>query len=115
MNYKVLVTDEAIDDIFSLIKYIHMDLENPDAAQKLYNNLNREVSNTGLFPLKFSDSGIKYRGYIIHKKFFESYLLFYIIDNEKHMVYILRILKDRMNWQRMLQNNKMYHFTNHNR
>ncbi len=70
MKYKVLVTDEAIDDIFNLVKYVHMDLENPDAAEKLYNNLNREVSNIGLFPLKFSDSGVKYRGYIINKKVF---------------------------------------------
>jgi len=115
----VLVTDEAIDDIFSLVKYIHIDLENPDAAEKLYSNLNREVSNKGLFPLKFSDSGIKYRGYIIHKKVFESYLLFYMIDNEKQIekqiVYILKILKDRMNWQRILQNNKIYLLTNYNR
>ena len=115
MNYKVLVTDEAIDDIFNSVKYIHIELGNPDAAEKLYSNLNREVNNTGLFPLKFSDSGIKYRGYIIHKKVFESYLLFYIMDNEKQTVYILRILKDRMNWQRILQNNKIYHFTNYNR
>ena len=77
--------------------------------------MNREASNTGLFPLKFSDSGIQYRGYIIHKKGFESYLLFYIIDNEKQTVYILRILKDRMNWQRILQSNKIYHFKNYNR
>lgn len=113
MNYKVLVTDEAIDDIFNLVKYIHIELGNPDAAEKLYSNLNREIGDTGLFPLKFSNSGIKYRGYIIHKKIFESYLLFYIIEDEKQTVYILRILKDRMNWQRILQSNKIYHFSNH--
>ncbi|MFA9378010.1 MAG: type II toxin-antitoxin system RelE/ParE family toxin [Lachnotalea sp.] len=115
MNYKVLVTDEATDDIFNLVKYIHIDLSNPDAAEKLYSNLNKVVNNTGIFPLKVSDSGIKYRDYIIHKKVFESYLLFYIIDNEKKEVYVLRILKDRMNWQRILKTNKIYHFTNYNR
>lgn len=115
MKYKVLVTDEAIDDILKLVKYIHRELGNPGAAEKLYSNLNREVSNTGLFPLKFSDSGIKYRGYIIHKKVFESYLLFYIIDDKRKMVYILRILKDPMNWQRILQNNKIYRFTNYDK
>lgn len=37
----------------------------------------------GDFPLKFADSGIKYRGYLIHKKVYESYLIFYIINSEK--------------------------------
>lgn len=43
MNYKVLVADEAIEDIFSLVKYVHLELCNPDAAEKLYHNPNREV------------------------------------------------------------------------
>jgi len=61
MNYRVLITDEATDDVFNLVKYIQADLCNPDAANKLYTNLNREVNNMGDFPLKFADSGIKYR------------------------------------------------------
>ena len=57
MSYRVLITDEATDDVFNLVKYIHVDLCNPDAANKLYTNLNREVNNMGDFPLKFADSG----------------------------------------------------------
>lgn len=62
MNYRVLITDEATDDVFNLVKYIQVDLCNPDAANKLYTNLNREVNNMGDFPLKFADSGIKVSG-----------------------------------------------------
>ena len=43
MNYRVLVADEVISDIFGLVQYIHTELCNPDAAEKLYHNLNREV------------------------------------------------------------------------
>ena len=103
MSYRVLITDEATDDVFNLVKYIHVDLCNPDAANKLYTNLNREVNNMGDFPLKFADSGIKYRGYTIHKKIYQSYLLFYIISDENQTVYVLRILKDIMNWRNILQ------------
>ena len=67
MNYRVLIADEALADIFGLVQYIHTELCNPDAAEKLYDNLNRETKNMGDFPLKFSDSGIKYRGYIIFR------------------------------------------------
>lgn len=110
MNDRVFVTDEAIDDIFNLVKYIYVDLCTPDAADKLYINLNQEVNNLGDFPLKHSDSGIKYRGYVIHKKIFQSYLLFYVINDAKQAIYILRILKDIMNWRKILQKSNIYHF-----
>ena len=60
MKYKVLLTNEAMDDVFNLIRYIQIELCNLDAANKLYMNLKREVNNMGDFPLKFADSGIKY-------------------------------------------------------
>lgn len=113
MNYKILVTDEAADDIFNLIRYIHTELCNPDAAEKLYYNPDREIKNMGDFPLNFSDSGIKYRGYTIHKKVFGSYLIFYIISREKQEIYVLRVLKDLMDWQSILGHTKLYHFTNY--
>lgn len=111
MNYRVQVADEAMEDIFEFVRYIHMELCNPDAAEKLYHNLNREVKNMGDFPLKFSDSGIKYRGYVIHKKVYGSYLIFYIISNKKREVYVLRVIKDLMDWQKMLNRTKIYHFS----
>lgn len=107
------MADEAIEDIFGFVHYIYMKLCNPDAAEKLYFNLRREMNNMGNFPLKFSDSGIKYRGYVIHKKVYESYLIFYIIGEEKREVYILRVLKDLMDWQRILSRTKVYHFSNY--
>ena len=85
------MADEVISDIFGLVQYIHTELCNPDAAEKLYHNLNREVKNMGDFPLKFADSGIKYRGYLIHKKVYESYLIFIssIAKNRKFMFCVL--------------------------
>ena len=114
MNYRVLVADEVISDIFGLVQYIHTELCNPDAVEKLYHNLNREVKNMGDFPLKFSDSGIKYRGYLIHKKVYESYLFFYVINSEKQEVYVLRIIKDLRSWRKILNGTKVYHFSSYN-
>lgn len=111
MNYSVLVADEAIEDIFQLIKYIHKELCNPDAAEKLYQELKQEISNLGLFPRKFMETEIKYRGYIIHKKVFKTYLIFYIINDEEERVYTLRVMKELMNWKSILRQRKMYHFS----
>ena len=92
MKYNVFVTDEALEDIWTFVSYIHRKLYNPDAAERLYHNLKREVNKVGYFPLRFSDSGIRYREYVIHKKVYKSYLIFYIINDDKREVYILRIL-----------------------
>ncbi len=113
MKYRVLITDEATNDIFNLVRYIYVDLVNPDAANSLYTNLKREVSNIGDFPSKFVASGIKYRGYIIHKKIYHSYLLFYIVSEEKQTVYVLRVMKDIMNWRSILRKENIYHFSNY--
>ena len=115
MNYRVLIADEAMADIFELVKYIHTDLCSPNAAEKLFHNLNREIKNMGDYPLKFADSGIKYRGYTIHKKVYESYLIFYIVSSEKQEVYVLRVIKDLMNWRKILNNTKIYHFSSYNK
>lgn len=113
MNYRVLVADEALDDIFGLVQYIFVELCNPDAAEKLYYDLNREIKNIGNFPLKFSDSGFQYRGYTIHKKAYHSYLMFYIINDEKKEIYVLRVMKDLMNWQNILNQKRTYHFSDY--
>ena len=110
LNYKVLVTDEAINDIIELVRYIAEDLFNPEAAERLLHNLKREVENCGAFPMKFSDTGIKYRDYIIHKKVFESYLIFYVINSGSQEVYVLRVMKDLMNWCQILRTTEKYHF-----
>lgn len=73
----------------------------------------REVKNLGDFPLKFLDSGIRYRGYILHKKAYDLYLIFYIISDSKQEGYVLRVIKDLMSWQGMLNWTKIYHYLNY--
>ena len=110
MKYKVFVTDEAISDIIEFARYIDEELHNFEAAERLLHNLKREVENCGVFPMKFCDTGIKYRDYVIHKKVFESYLIFYVINSEAQEVYVLRVMKDLMNWYQILRTTKKYHF-----
>ena len=106
------MTDEALEDVFGLVKYIYIKLLNPSAGDKLYRDLKREIESTGYFPLKFYDTGLKYRGYVIHKKCYKSYLIFYMINDEKHEVYVLRVLKEMMDWKKLLKQKRLYHFTN---
>ncbi len=108
-----MVTDEAIEDMLGLVKYIHIELCNPYAAEMLYSNLKQEVNSLGDFPLKFSEAGIKYKGYMIHKKVYKSYIIFYIINNKEQEVYVLRVMKSITNWQKILRKVKNYHFSDY--
>lgn len=40
----------TVDDVFNLVKYIHVDLYNLDDINKLYMNLKGEVNNMNNFP-----------------------------------------------------------------
>lgn len=113
MTFEVLITDEAIDDMAEQSRYIREQLCNPAAADKLLADLKQELMRLGSFPLKGSDAGITYRGYTIHKKVYQSYLLFYVLDDKSNTIIILRVLKNIMNWPGILRENKIYHFSNY--
>lgn len=47
--------------------------------------------------------GFEYRGYSIHLMPFQSYLLFFVIDEQKREVTILRVLQDGQDWEYIMQ------------
>ena len=103
MNYDVMVSDEAMEDVWKLVVYVHTDLHNPAASKKLYVNLKRVINNMAVLPRKNTASGLYYRGYIIYKKVYQSYVIFYIVDDIQKIVFVLRVLKDIMNWKRIMK------------
>ena len=113
MTFNIRITDEAIKDMAEQILYIKNNLCNPAAADKLFTDLRQEMMRLEQFPLKGSDSGFTYRNYTIHKKVYQSYLLFYIVDNKSNTIIILRVLKNIMNWPGILRETKIYHFSNY--
>ncbi len=113
MTFNIRITDEAIKDMAEHILYIRDNLCNPTAADKLFTDLRQEIMWLEQFPLKGSDSGFTYRKYTIHKKVYQSYLFFYIVDDKSKSVIILRVLKNIMNWPGILRETKIYHFSNY--
>ena len=111
MNYDVMVSDEAVEDVWKLVAYVHTELHNPAASKKLYVNLKREINNMTVLPQKHTASGLYYRGYIIYKKVYQSYIIFYIVDDIQKIVFVLRVLKDIMNWKRMVKAFQNFHFS----
>ena len=115
VTFDIRITDEAISDMAEQILYIKNNLCNSEAADKLLADFRKEITQLGYFPLKSSDSGFTYRNYMIHKKVYQSYLIFYVLERKSNTIIILRVLKNIMNWPGILRETKIYHFSNYNK
>ena len=96
MIYKVDFSEQAADDLSEIIRYISEELYNPQAAERFYSEVNE---NRGLlrehpymFPL-YHDEKLSTEG--IHSVVIGNFLMFYIVDDEKSIVSIVRILYGR--------------------
>lgn len=59
----------------------------------------KAVKTLDVFSGSHSSTGFEYRGYIIYLKFHNSCLLFYVVNEPKKTITVLRIMQDVMNWQ----------------
>ena len=61
--------------------------------------IRRAAEELAIFPTRHKTTGFQYRGYDIYMKPQSNHLLFYIIDDDKGVVTVLRILQDGMDWE----------------
>lgn len=109
MYHKILETDEAIKDIHRISCEAYAftrDKKSGLAFLKLYD---ATAENIAIFPNGFSTTDIEYRGYVIHILPFGNYNLFYTINDKSKKIYVLRILYQKQNWQRILRVDNTYH------
>lgn len=110
MQYSVIETIEAVDDVINLASYMMRELKNQKAAYDFLSRYDKEAKKLGFFPTGYRGIGLEYRGYEIRIKPFGTYNIFFVIDYENQEVVILRVLKDRQNWNDILQLQVTYHF-----
>ena len=110
MQYKIHETLEAVDDIIRFAEYMIQELGNPKAATDFINTYDDMASKLKIFPRGYRGVSIEYRGYEIKIKPFGTYNVFFVIDETKHNIIILRVLKDIQDWNFILQHHNEYHF-----
>lgn len=104
-TYKIHITNKAEKDIISTINYIELVLKNPQAADNLLDTVISQINKLELFPLKhtlvndpiISSWGIRFITV-------NNYLVFYLVDNDKHLVHIVRFLYCKSDWKSILKN-----------
>ena len=109
MYHKILETDEAIEDVHHISCEAYNYTRDKDSGLTFLKLYDATTANMAMFPNGCSATDIEYRGYVIHILPFGNYNLFYTINDENRKIYILRILYQKQNWQRILRVDNNYH------
>ena len=110
MIFKIYETEEALRDLICMAQYISENLHNPKAARDFVAQYDAEIEKISQYPMAYKRIFLQYRTYEIRMKSFKTYHIFYIVNIEKKHIVVLRVLKDRQNWQYILKNQREYHW-----
>ena len=100
-----VLTWEAIYDVTDIADYIESEF-GAERADKFQEEIKEQFRLLSEVNVRFYQTGILYREYIIYMKPFPPSIIFYtMIDSEVH---ILRVLREERNWESVLEREKTY-------
>ena len=102
-KYKVVIGQSGKQDVKGMKKYILDTFKYRELGENFSRKIRKAAMELDTFPAGYDTTGFAYRGYDIYFKPSDTYLLFYTIDEITHVVTVLRVMKDGMNWQFVLK------------
>ncbi len=102
-QYKVLMTEPAVDDLQEIVQYISDELFEPVIAKKLVGKIKEAVMSLDKLPTRHAlvaDERLAMQE--IRKLIVENYIAFYMISEKDETVTIIRILYSRRDWEHLL-------------
>jgi len=101
--YKLEYLPAALKDMIDIIRYISIELKNPDAANRLAVELVDTAESVLTFPYATSVyQSIRPLKHEYRKILVQNYLLFYWVDEEKKLVTIARVIYAKRDYGRLL-------------
>lgn len=97
--YKIRETEKAIEDVSNLAIYMIEELGNQKAGTDFLDKYEKQIENLSVFPYGYRELKYYYRGYEIRKKSYDAYNIFFVINEQKKEIIILRVLNARQNWE----------------
>ena len=105
MTYSVHITTAAERDVANATDYIDQVLKNPKAADELLEAFLQQVNDLAVFPARYPlarDEILAAWG--IRFLRIKNYIAFYLIDDAREMIYVIRFLYGQSNWASILKN-----------
>ncbi len=104
MSYRVLTALAAERDMVAAADYIEYALKNPAAADRLLDEIEHRIESLCDLPHRtrvVDDPVLSSWG--IHCIAIGNYLAFYIVDDERETVTVVRFLHQKSNWSQILR------------
>ena len=103
MEYNVIITKPARIDITGIGRYIAKELHAPEAAAALAEDIYNAAADLKYMPKRFphvSDERLAHQG--IRLIPVKNYLIFYNVDDIRHIVTVVRVLYGRRDWVNLM-------------
>ena len=100
-KYKVYTLPLAESDIADHAVYIAYELRASETAIKMVNGFRKTINDLCIFPQKYSlDEDEELARYKIRRTYYKNYKIYFMIDEDEHIVYVLRVLHMLVNSKR---------------
>lgn len=109
MEYRIKLTDYAVQQMEEAVRYISKTLLAPDVARKWSDRVKKEIASLGSMPRRYPLTDEEpWRTEGIHKMPVENFLVYYWIDEDAKIVWVTAIVygrRDQLNMLRNMPNN----------
>ncbi len=103
ITYNVVIEPKAQDDLFSIVDYISQILHEPVVAANIYRTIKEHTSLLSDMPKRHKLIDIEpYCTMGVRTLLVKNYTVYYIVDDDKRTVHIIRVLYNRREWQDIL-------------
>lgn len=92
-QYRIEITELAEKDLEDAGDYIAFELLNPKAALDTVQGIRAQINKLEYFPERNElDEDTILAAFGVRMDYYRNYKIFYVVDNETHIVYVIRIL-----------------------
>lgn len=102
-NYNIKMTPKAAEDLDNIYKYISEELFAVSSAANILEGIEKGIMGLREFPFScnyVADEYLRNKGY--RKLIVDNYIVFYLIEEEKDQVIIMRVLYGKQKYENLL-------------
>lgn len=103
-KYKIILSKDALQDIKNTKTYILQTFMYREYAENFSKKIRSAIKALDPFAEGYEKTGFNIEGLEIYYKPYSTYLIFFVV--EEAMVTVIRVLKDRMYWQAIINRMK---------
>lgn len=106
MKYKILYSENAKEDLRTIARYISYELQEFNTAKKIIDTILNEIKTLDTFPMRYRLCDyVRWRKIGLRCMNVKNYIVFYLPDEDNVIVKIIRIIYQRRDLEKELEEN----------